>query len=245
MNAARGQPIDEILRAESLKLWAVFVSADFDFDGQSQIIQKPLNSALQWPRSCSSDIKICVVFSSLETVKGNSVTEPPRRDCPQLGETRRLNISRSDVPAVVGAFARVAETFANPPRRWEIIRNQFLRGLHCLLIGAWFDLPTVRRDGDEVGLLAAMFGHFKKPGIIRRVWLRRDIDDLGLDRSVDGRGRAEPRAARFSGPNNVGARLAGIGVRLLDRVEGNESNIIFSFDSNLLAERAANGLEPR
>jgi len=47
VNAALGYPIGDVLHAESLKLGTVMGSADFDFDGQIQVIQCPLNGCLQ------------------------------------------------------------------------------------------------------------------------------------------------------------------------------------------------------
>ena len=114
LDATRGQPIDNVLRTKALKFGLVVASADLDFDRQIQIIQCLLDGSLQWQRSSSADIDIGFILFTVETMKGDSVAEGPRRKRLEQWKARRLNILRSDVPAVEGVFVPIAVAFAEP-----------------------------------------------------------------------------------------------------------------------------------
>src|SRR5262245_57270200 len=97
-----------------------------------------------------------------------------------------------------------------------------------------FDLPAMRRNGDEIDLFVVVPGQFEEPDSIRLIWLRRNINDPRLDGRCHRCGRPEPRASRLSGPNNIGSRWAGVGVGLLDRIKGDETCIVLALNSDLL-----------
>src|SRR5437870_1478475 len=97
----------------------------------------------------------------------------------------------------------------------------------------------MRRNGDEVGLLPIVIGQFEEADTAR---LGPGIDNLGLDDCRHFLSSAEPLPSCKPGANNIRA-TARVRIRLLCREKGNETGIVASFDSNLLAERAANGLQ--
>ena len=89
------------------------------------------------------------------------------------------------MPAVRGAFGRITVAFAQPRRRWQTGSVEFPDGLGCLFVGVFFDLPSMRRNGDEVSLLSVVIAHFKEPDAIRFSRLGRGIDYPCLDCCFD------------------------------------------------------------
>src|SRR4029077_7292041 len=72
------------------------------------------------------------------------------------------------------------------------------------------------------------------------------IDNFGLNRSSHFSSGAEPLPTRLSDVNDAGPlRIAQVGVwvAFFDRIESNKTRGIRSFDSNLLADGAADGLQ--
>src|SRR6266536_6227983 len=74
VNAALGQPIDNVVRTESLKFGIVSGSADFDLEREIQVVQFPLDGFLQRPRGSTSDIDVSFVTLPVEAMEGNSIT---------------------------------------------------------------------------------------------------------------------------------------------------------------------------
>ena len=116
------------------------------------------------------------------------------------------------MPAVKGAFCRITVTFAEPQRRRKIGSGQFPDGIFCLFIGAWFDLPPMRRKGDEVSLPPIVLGHFKETN---SSGLMRGIDNFGLDHCIHFSIGAEALPTRLASANDVGSlRIAQVGFRI-------------------------------
>ena len=104
----------------------------------------------------------------------------------------------------------------------------------------------MRRNGNEVSLLPIIIGHFEEPDTDMLSILGRVIDNFGLDYCCHFSIGAEPLPSRLARANDVGPlRIAQVGVRigLLYRIKSNETGIVPSRDSNLLADRATYGLQ--
>jgi hypothetical protein len=132
------------------------------------------------------------------------------------------------VPAVERAFGVVTKSFAHPQRRRKTRGPQLREDLRGLFIGVLLDHATVGGNDDK--LVASVVGHFKEPGVKHR----------SFNDCVQFTASAEPFPAGSACANDIGP--AGIvwivWIRLIDRINSNETRIVPALDSNLLAHSA-------